>query len=90
MLDYVTVHDAGRLLNPLLAEGQVRGGLAHGAAAALFERHVYDEEGNLLTGSFMDYLARPLPTCRLRRSDIVSRLRPSSHWARRASAKGRR
>ena len=40
VLDYVTVHDAGRLLNPLLAEGQVRGGLAHGAAAALFERHV--------------------------------------------------
>ena len=41
----------------------MRGGLAHGAGAALFERHVYDEDGNLLTGSFMDYLvsdrARP-------------------------------
>ena len=61
VLDYVTVHDAGRLLNPLLAEGQVRGGLAHGAAAALFERHVYDEDGNLLTGSFMDYLAPSAP-----------------------------
>jgi len=57
VLDYVTVHDAGRLLNPLLAEGQVRGGLAHGAAAALFERHVYDEDGNLLTGTFIDYVA---------------------------------
>jgi 2-furoyl-CoA dehydrogenase large subunit len=68
VLDYVTVHDAGRLLNPLLAEGQVRGGLAHGAAAALFERHLYDEDGNLLTGSFMDYLAPTapdLPTPRL-------------------------
>jgi len=61
VLDYVTVHDAGRLLNPLLAEGQVRGGLAHGAAAALFERHVWDEDGNLLTGSFMDYLAPTAP-----------------------------
>ena len=61
VLDYVTVHDAGRLLNPLLAEGQVRGGLAHGAAAALFERHVYDEDGNLLTGSFMDYLTPTAP-----------------------------
>jgi 2-furoyl-CoA dehydrogenase large subunit len=61
VLDYVTVHDAGRLLNPLLAEGQVRGGLAHGAAAALFERHVYDADGNLLTGSFMDYLAPTAP-----------------------------
>ena len=68
VLDYVTVHDAGRLLNPLLAEGQVRGGLAHGAASALFERHVYDEDGNLLTGSFMDYLvptAPDLPTPRI-------------------------
>ena len=39
VLDYVTVHDAGRLLNPLLADGQVRGGFAHGVGAALFERH---------------------------------------------------
>ena len=61
VLDYVTVHDAGRLLNPLLAEGQVRGGLAHGAAAALLERHVYDDDGNLLTGSFVDYLAATAP-----------------------------
>jgi 2-furoyl-CoA dehydrogenase large subunit len=61
VLDYVTVHDAGRLLNPLLAEGQVRGGLAHGAGAALFERHAYDEDGNLLTGTFMDYLAPTAP-----------------------------
>ena len=68
VLDYVTVHDAGRLLNPLLAEGQVRGGLAHGAAAALYERHVWDDDGNLLTGSFMDYLcptAPDLPTPRI-------------------------
>ena len=67
VLDYASVHDAGRLLNPLLAEGQVRGGLAHGAAAALFERHVYDHDGNLMTGSFVDYLtptAADLPTPR--------------------------
>ena len=61
VLDYVTVHDAGRLLNPLLAEGQVRGGVAHGAAAALFERIVYDEDGNLLTSSFLDYLCPTAP-----------------------------
>ena len=67
VLDYASVHDAGRLLNPLLAQGQVLGGLAHGAAAALFERHVYDEDGNLLTGSFVEYLtptAPDLPTPR--------------------------
>ena len=56
VLDYVTVHDAGRLLNPLLAAGQVRGGFAHGAGAALFERVVHDEDGNLLSGTLMDYL----------------------------------
>ena len=61
VLDYVTVHDAGRLLNPLLAEGQVRGGFAHGAGAALFERMVYDEDGNLMTSSFMDYLCPTAP-----------------------------
>jgi 2-furoyl-CoA dehydrogenase large subunit len=61
VVDYVTVHDAGRLLNPLLADGQVRGGLAHGIGAALFERIVHDEHGNLLTASFMDYLCPTAP-----------------------------
>jgi len=61
VVDYVTVHDAGVLLNPLLADGQVVGGLAHGAAAALFERHVYDESGNLMTGSLVDYLTPTAP-----------------------------
>jgi 2-furoyl-CoA dehydrogenase large subunit len=61
ILDYVTVHDAGRLLNPLLAEGQVRGGFAHGAGAALLERLVWDEDGNLLTASFVDYLCATAP-----------------------------
>jgi 2-furoyl-CoA dehydrogenase large subunit len=62
---YVTVHDAGRVLNPALAHGQVLGGLAHGLGAALFERHVYDAEGNLLTTTFLDYCcptATELPT----------------------------
>jgi 2-furoyl-CoA dehydrogenase large subunit len=61
VVDYTTVHDAGRLLNPLLADGQVRGGFAHGAGAALFERVVYDEGGNLLTSTFMDYLCPTAP-----------------------------
>jgi 2-furoyl-CoA dehydrogenase large subunit len=57
--DYITVHDAGRVLHPELAEGQVLGGLAHGLGAALLERHVYDDAGNLLTSTFVDY---PIPT----------------------------
>ncbi len=61
VLEYASVHDAGTLLNPLIVDGQVRGGFAHGAAAALFERIVYDEAGNLLTGSFMDYLCPTAP-----------------------------
>ncbi len=61
IFDYVTVHDAGVLLNPLLADGQVRGGFAHGVAAALFERIVYDDEGNLMTASLVDYLAPTAP-----------------------------
>jgi 2-furoyl-CoA dehydrogenase large subunit len=61
VLDYVTVHDAGRQLNPLLVEGQVRGGFAHGAGVALLERVVHDEDGNLLTGTFMDYLCPTAP-----------------------------
>ena len=61
ILDYATVHDAGRILNPLIANGQVRGDFAHGAGAALFERVVYDEDGNLLTSTFMDYLCPTAP-----------------------------
>ncbi len=61
VVDYVTVHDAGVLLNPLLADGQIVGGLAHGAAAALFERHVYDDSGSLMTGSLVDYLTPTAP-----------------------------
>ncbi len=57
--DYVSVHDAGRVLHPALAEGQILGGLAHGLGAALTERHVYDGDGNLLTTTFLDY---PCPT----------------------------
>ncbi len=55
VLRYVTVHDAGRILNPLLAEGQVHGGLAHGLGAALSEAHVYDGEGQLMTATLLDY-----------------------------------
>jgi 2-furoyl-CoA dehydrogenase large subunit len=54
---YVTMHDAGRLLNPLLADGQIRGGFAHGLGAALLEELSYDADGNFLAGTLADYLA---------------------------------
>jgi carbon-monoxide dehydrogenase large subunit len=55
LLRLVAVDDAGRILNPLLAEGQVHGGLAQGAAQALLEEVVYDEDGNPLTANLADY-----------------------------------
>jgi 2-furoyl-CoA dehydrogenase large subunit len=75
VLDYVSVHDAGRLLNPLLADGQIEGGFAHGAAAALYERHAHDEWGTLMTASFMDYLAPAAPE--IPRLRIAHRSTPS-------------
>ena len=56
VLDYATVHDAGRLLNPRLAEGQVLGGFAHGIGAALQERLAYGPDGALLTPTLKEYL----------------------------------
>jgi 2-furoyl-CoA dehydrogenase large subunit len=53
---YVSMHDAGRILNPTIADGQIRGSFAQGIAAALYEEFSYNEEGAFLTGTFADYL----------------------------------
>ncbi len=53
--NYFAVDDCGRILNPLLVDGQVHGGLAQGIGQALWEEHVYDENGQLVTGTLMDY-----------------------------------
>ncbi len=53
---YVSAHDAGRLLNPLLADGQVRGGFAQGLGAALYEEFAYSSDGAFLSGTLVDYL----------------------------------
>jgi carbon-monoxide dehydrogenase large subunit len=55
VLKYVAVDDCGKQVNPLLVEGQVQGGIAQAMGAALMEKTVYDENGQLLTGEFMDY-----------------------------------
>jgi aerobic carbon-monoxide dehydrogenase large subunit len=56
---YVAVDDVGKVVNPVIVEGQVHGGVAQGIAQALFEHAVYDADGNLMTGTFVDYT---LPT----------------------------
>lgn len=53
----VIVHDNGRILNPLIVEGQMLGGAAHGLAGSLYEHFVYNDDGQLLTSTFVDYLA---------------------------------
>jgi carbon-monoxide dehydrogenase large subunit len=55
LLRYVVAHDCGRVINPIIVEGQVHGGVAQGVGGGLFEEMVYDETGQLLTGSLMDY-----------------------------------
>ncbi|HRC41665.1 MAG TPA: xanthine dehydrogenase family protein molybdopterin-binding subunit [Tetrasphaera sp.] len=59
MRAYVCVDDIGHIINPLIVEGQVHGGLVQGIAQALWEEAVYDDNGTLVTGSFVDYT---LPT----------------------------
>jgi carbon-monoxide dehydrogenase large subunit len=58
LLRYVAAHDCGRPINPMIVEGQIHGGLAQGIGTALGEELIYDESGQLLTGTFMDY---PMP-----------------------------
>ena len=55
LLRYIVAHDCGRVINPIIVDGQVHGGVAQGVGGALFEEMVYDETGQLLTGSLMDY-----------------------------------
>src|SRR5438132_13105523 len=55
MLKYVAVDDCGNVINPMIVEGQLHGGIAQGIAQALFEEVVYDEDGTLKTGTMLDY-----------------------------------
>ncbi len=56
VLRYCVVHDCGTLINPMIVEGQVHGGVAQGVGGALYERMAYDESGQLQNASFMDFL----------------------------------
>ncbi|MDA0639439.1 MULTISPECIES: aerobic carbon-monoxide dehydrogenase large subunit [Nonomuraea] len=56
VLRYAVVHDCGKLINPMIVEGQIHGGVAQGIGGALYERMVYDSHGQLVNASFMDFL----------------------------------
>ncbi len=61
IVKYVSVHDVGTMLNPMIVEGQINGGFAHGLGAALFEELVHDRAGNFVSGTFAEYLCPTAP-----------------------------
>jgi len=79
ILRYVAVDDCGRQVNPFLVDGQVHGGLTQGIAQALYEEIVYDDDGQLITGSLMDYAipkSEFLPEFENDRTETLSPLNP--------------
>jgi len=72
---FLVCEDAGRLINPMIADGQIHGGVAQGIANALFEEIIYDESGNILTASLADYLpstAREIPQIEIHHLDTLT------------------
>ncbi len=79
VLRYCVVHDCGTLVNPMIVEGQVHGGVAQGVGGALYERIAYDENGQILNASFMDFLmpyATEVPTIETDHLETPSPLNP--------------
>jgi carbon-monoxide dehydrogenase large subunit len=75
ILDYVVMHDCGRIINPTIVEGQLYGGFAQGLGGALYERIAYDESGQLLNATFMDFLmpyATEVPEPKLHHTETPS------------------
>jgi carbon-monoxide dehydrogenase large subunit len=76
---YTVAHDAGRVINPIIVDGQVQGGVAHGIGNALLEWMQYDENAQPLTTSFADYLlpmATDIPVCAIEHVETVNPLNP--------------
>ncbi len=79
ILRYCVVHDCGTLINPMIVEGQVHGGVAQGVGGALYERMEYDSSGQLLNASFMDFLmpyASEVPSIEIDHLETPSPLNP--------------
>jgi carbon-monoxide dehydrogenase large subunit len=79
LIRYLAVDDVGTVINPMIVDGQVHGGIAQGVAQALYEEAIYDEEGNLATGSMLSYLvpsAVELPNFELERTESPSPTNP--------------
>ena len=87
LLKLIAVDDAGNLINPLIVEGQIHGGLAQGIGQAMIEEAVYNDDGQLLTGSFMDY-AMPRATD-FPRFELHSTVTPTPVQPARRQGRGR-
>ena len=76
---FVVVHDCGRVINPMIVDGQIHGGVAQGIGNAFYEQLIFDENGQLLNGSFMDYLlptALDVPNVSVGHEETLSPLNP--------------
>src|SRR6185503_19432684 len=72
---YIAVDDVGKVINPMIVEGQIQGGIAQGVGQALWEHGIYDENGQLITGTLMDYAmprADKLVTAQVGRTETPS------------------
>ena len=79
IIRYIAVDDCGRVINPMMVEGQVQGGIAQGIGQALYEEVVYDEAGQLVSGSLMDYVipkAEQLPEYHCERTETPTKVNP--------------
>lgn len=79
IVNYVVAHDSGNIINPLIVDGQIQGGVAHGIGNALLEWMKYDENAQPLTTTFADYLipmATDVPTCKIAHIESPSPLNP--------------
>ena len=79
ILRYVVVHDAGKVIHPVIVEGQIQGGVAHGIGNSFYEQLVWDDNGQLLNASLMDYLlptALDVPSVEITHRETPSPLNP--------------
>ena len=79
LLRYIAMDDCGEVINPMIVDGQIHGGIAQGVGQAMFEEAIYDEDGNLLSASLMDYLlptAADLPSFELDRTVTPTDVNP--------------
>ena len=92
IVNYVAVDDFGVVLNPMLVAGQVHGGVVQGIGQALMEHAVYDEAGQLLTGSFMDYAmphAADMPAMQVSTIEVPVQEQPDGRQGLRRGGLGR-